>query len=431
MILLRRALSDMRRQLLRIPETETGLRQLSVPLLQTPNNDPLRWLSAQAFYPQFYWQSRDGDEQVAALGAVKNFTALTDAQDFCQAHSPYVDLRVYGLHAFSGRHSALFLPLLEWRETSGQGTLILTLGGDAPRQTELREAQAFIDGLCLALTPLLQPTDPCHIVHCPDEKGWHTLVGQALENIAAGHFEKVVLARATDLTFANPVDPGAMLAASRAVNYHCYHYFLALTRDDAFLGSSPERLWQRTGRYLKTEALAGTVPNDTDPVQAAAAAEWLRQDDKNQRENTLVVDDIVQRLQPDVVALDVSACEVVSLRNVQHLRRALQGTLRIIDDARSILSLQPTAAVAGLPREAARQFITRHEPFDREWYAGSAGYLSCRHSEFCVALRAAKVSQRTVRLYAGAGIVAGSLAESEWQEITHKAAGLRSLLTEK
>ena len=93
-----------------------------------------------------------------------------------------------------------------------------------------------------------------------------------------------------------------------------------------------------------------------------------------------------------------------------------------------LMQLQPTAAVAGIPRELAREFIQQNEPFEREWYAGSAGYLSLRQSEFCVSLRSAKISANVVRLYAGAGIVRGSDPEQEWQEIDNKAAGLRTLL---
>ena len=73
-------------------------------------------------------------------------------------------------------------------------------------------------------------------------------------------------------------------------------------------------------------------------------------------------------------------------------------------------------------------FIDHFEPFTREEYAGSAGYLSRQQTEFCVALRSARVEDKTVRLYAGAGIVEGSDPEQEWQEIENKAAGLRSLL---
>ena len=151
-------------------------------------------------------------------------------------------------------------------------------------------------------------------------------------------------------------------------------------------------------------------------------------DDKNQRENMLVVEDICQRLQSEASTLDVLPPQVVRLRKVQHLRRCIWTELGAPDDSRCLLQLQPTAAVAGLPRRSARAFIQRHEPFAREWYAGSAGYLSLAQSEFCVALRSAKVDYDTLRLYAGAGIVSGSDAQQEWQEIDNKAAGLRSLL---
>ena len=85
----------------------------------------------------------------------------------------------------------------------------------------------------------------------------------------------------------------------------------------------------------------------------------------------------------------------------------------------------------GISRRAALAFIQRHEPFSREWYAGSAGYLALAQSEFCVALRSAQVENATLRLDAGAGIVSGSDPEQEWQEIENKAAGLRSLLLTK
>lgn len=142
----------------------------------------------------------------------------------------------------------------------------------------------------------------------------------------------------------------------------------------------------------------------------------------------LVVEDICQRLQSEASTLDVLPPQVVRLRKVQHLRRCIWTELAAPDDSRCLLQLQPTAAVAGLPRRATLAFIQRHEPFSREWYAGSAGYLSLAQSEFCVALRSAKVNHDTLRLYAGAGIVSGSDAQQEWQEIDNKAAGLRSLL---
>lgn len=145
----------------------------------------------------------------------------------------------------------------------------------------------------------------------------------------------------------------------------------------------------------------------------------------------LVVDDICQRLQGGTQAIDVLPAEIVRLRKVQHLKRAIHATLAEVDDADTLQRLQPTAAVAGLPREPARQFIVQNEPFTRGWYAGSAGYLSAGRSEFAVSLRSALIEDDKIHLYAGAGIVAGSDPEEEWLEIENKAAGLRTLLEQE
>ena len=227
--------------------------------------------------------------------------------------------------------------------------------------------------------------------HWPDKTGWTQLIELATKTIAEGELDKVVLARATDLHFASPVNAAAMMAASRRLNLNCYHFYMAFDGENAFLGSSPERLWRRRDKALRTEALAGTVANHPDDKQAQRLGEWLMADDKNQRENMLVVEDICQRLQADTQTLDVLPPQVLRLRKVQHLRRCIWTALNKADDVICLHQLQPTAAVAGLPRDLARQFIARHEPFTREWYAGSAGYLSLQQSEFCVSLRSAKI----------------------------------------
>lgn len=121
--------------------------------------------------------------------------------------------------------------------------------------------------------------------------------------------------------------------------------------------------------------------------------------------------------------------EVIRLRKVQHLRRRIHARLNLASDTDCLQRLQPTAAVAGLPRNIARQFIAENEPFSRGWYAGSAGYLSLKQTEFSVTLRSAWVEDSQIHLYAGAGIVAGSDPQQEWQEINNKSAGLRTLLT--
>ena len=410
-----------------IPATP-GLRHFDVSFPLNDAFDPLAWLGAQIAYPQFYWQQRSGDEEIAALGVAESFSTLSAARQFLSDRYASPDTRICGLNAFTPGQSHLFLPRLLWLRTGGAATLRLTLSSELSLQDDARCALEFLQQL-QAIRPIT--TLSSHIVretHLPARPEWLSLVSQATDAIARGEFEKVVLARATDLQFDQRVTAIALMAASRRINHNCYHFCMMFDAQNAFMGSSPERLWRRRGKRLRTEALAGTVASHADDAQSHRLGEWLLNDDKNQRENMLVVEDICQRLQHDTQALEVLPAQIVRLRKVQHLRRCIWTELKTADDEQCLHLLQPTAAVAGLPRDPARGFILRKEPFEREWYAGSAGYLSPEQSEFCVTLRCARVSDTAVRLYAGAGIVSGSVPEEEWQEIENKAAGLRTLL---
>ncbi|MBO1503983.1 isochorismate synthase MenF [Serratia proteamaculans] len=401
-----------------------GFRQLSLPVPAPLADHLLEWLAAQAAFPQFYWRHRDGHEEAAVCGAVCQFSQPRQAQAFLREHE---GARVWGLNAFDGV-AHLFLPRLEILSRDGETQLTLNLFSASSLREDAALAGHGLEQLSLArpITPL--KAQVTQVQHQPDFAGWEIMLHDALQAIGRQRMEKVVLARSTLLTLDCPLSAPAMMDASRRVNHRCYHFMLRFDADCAFLGSSPERLYLRNGRHLQTEALAGTVANHPDRQQAQTLAQWLLQDGKNQHENLLVVDDICQRLQGGADAVDVLPPEVVRLRKVQHLRRRIEGRLNQGDDADCLQRLQPTAAVAGLPRQAAREFILQHEPFDRGWYAGSAGYLSSSRSEFCVSLRCAQLDDQGLWLYAGAGIVAGSDAAAEWQEIENKAAGLLSLL---
>ncbi len=406
-----------------------GLQVLSVSLTYTTPDQQLSWLASQAQWPQFFWQQRDDKEALAALGSVMSFTSLSEGQSFLQTPpARELALKICGLNAFDPARGALFLPRLLWQVIDNQVSLHLTLHSHHSLAEDAAEAMAFIKNLAEPQSLAWQPQELSRQQHIPDAGRWQQLIGQALNAIDNGELDKVVLARASDLYFPEPVHAASFLAASQRVNLRCYHFYMGFNESEAFIGSSPERLWRRRGLELRTEALAGTVANSPDDAEASRLGLWLMQDDKNQRENMLVVEDIRQRLTRTVNSLDILPPQVVRLRKVQHLRRCIWSTLNGADDYQCLNLLQPTAAVAGLPRQAALAFIAQNEPFTREWYAGSAGYLSLKNSEFCVALRSAAINENRVRLYAGAGIVTGSDPVLEWQEIENKAAGLRTLL---
>lgn len=87
-----------------------------------------------------------------------------------------------------------------------------------------------------------------------------------------GNFEKVVLARATDLYFNQPVNAASLMAASRALNLNCYHFCMMFDAENAFLGSTPERLWRRRGMLLRTEAWRARLPATATIARPSASA---------------------------------------------------------------------------------------------------------------------------------------------------------------
>lgn len=425
---------DLRRLLCEQVAAEPGARRIALPLVRAGAGGLLDWLAAQPVFPKFYWMHRDGSEEVAALGEVCRFEAAAQASAFVAAQA--APFRIWGGAAFAAAelpgHDGLggwfFLPRFELRQGADGAELAINLLSERSLAEDARLACAQLDRLVAGKAVAMTDVQVVGAQHRPDKAHWCRLVQESLAAIADGQFDKVVLARKTTLTLDGPLSPAQLLGASRQLNHRCFHFMLAHDAEHGCVGSSPERLFSRHGLSLHTEALAGTAPCTGDAAQDRKLAQWLLADAKNRTENALVADDICARLAGKVDAVTVCAAEVLALRKVQHLRRRIAAHLRRVDDAECLAWLHATAAVAGVPREAAREFIRAREPFSRGWYAGSVGYISRSRAEFTVAIRYAEVQRHKVHLFAGAGLVPGSDAEAEWQEIGRKAAGLRTLL---
>ncbi len=385
--------------------------------------DALAWLSQQPIFPQFYWQGRDDSRQSVALGQHRVFSQAKEAEAFLTPQT-----RVWGGQGFnvnSPLSGFFFLPLFELRQSDDDNIWFL--------QVDCQNKEATL-ALLMALLfdiPAVAPIDASVLSqsHTPEFPAWCNLIDRALTAIDQTQLQKIVLARRSRLILSQPVSPCQLLSASREKNGDCFHFMMALDNEHCFLGSSPERLFWRDDQAMKTEALAGTVGRSTDSLEDTKWANWLLNDKKNRHENQLVVDDIVSRLFNDCSTLTVKETpEILRLRQVQHLKRPISGQLKAdITNAHLLQRLQPTAAIAGLPRQSAMQFLAENEPFQRGWYSGAIGKMSLHDSEFCVALRSALWVDDHWHVFAGAGIVPGSEAQSEWQEINRKIATLCSL----
>ncbi|MFA6960206.1 MAG: isochorismate synthase [Opitutaceae bacterium] len=260
---------------------------------------------------------------------------------------------------------------------------------------------------------------------------YRAAVGGGLAAIAEGSVKKIVLARAQDMHADAPLHPLRLLNGLRERFPECYSFSVANGRGQSFIGASPERLVRVSKGMLETEALAGSSRRGIGASEDAALGAGLLGSEKDLREHRHVLDSIVRRLEPLGITPQFPAEPVLrKLANVQHLHTpvtaALPTGIHLLD---ALACLHPTPAVGGTPRDEAVARIRGLEGFPRGLYAGAIGWMNARGGgEFLVGIRSALVEGNTARVYAGAGIVAGSDPEREYVETELKFRAMREAL---
>jgi menaquinone-specific isochorismate synthase len=263
------------------------------------------------------------------------------------------------------------------------------------------------------------------------DDAWLEAVATALRDIDAGSYEKVVLARDLNLWSRGPFDVAQVLRDLTHRFPSCSTFLV-----DHLVGASPELLIRRAGGTASSRVLAGTAARSDDPAQDQALGDALLSSDKDLREHELAVRSVVEALE-SLCDLDVPDRPwLVRLDNVQHLGSDIGATIRSASaatgagDVLDLLErLHPTAAVGGSPRAPALAAIRRYEGMERGRYAGPVGWCTPEgEGEFAIALRCAEVRGTRARLFAGAGVVAGSLPEAELTETWLKLQAMTGVL---
>ena len=251
--------------------------------------------------------------------------------------------------------------------------------------------------------------------------GYRAAVERAIELVERGDLTKLVLAVRQQLELDGPLNPLAVLTNLRRSQPGSCRFLWQQQGGDALLGASPERLLTLRQGLLRSDALAGTAPlGDT-------ATELLRST-KDRHEHELVVETITAVLQR----------AGLTPRRPRHPRLARHGSLvhlhtpitarldpALLSRAHQPLALaevlHPTPAVAGLPRREAIAWLRSLEPFERGHYAAPIGWIDSEgDADLRVAIRSGTLRGQRLELTAGAGLVRGSRAEKELQEVALK-----------
>ncbi len=262
-----------------------------------------------------------------------------------------------------------------------------------------------------------------------DAEGWMGIVAEAVTRIADDRLDKVVLARDLVARFDEPLDVRAPLQRLADDYPGCWTFHV-----DGFFGSTPEMLVRLERGLVTSRVLAGTIRRTGDDTHDLALAASLARSSKDLEEHEYAVRSVADALLPYCTSTNVpEAPFVLHLPNVMHLATDVTGVVAGDTSALMLASaLHPSAAVGGTPRDAAVELISEIEGLDRGRYAGPVGWIGASgDGEFGIALRSAQVAQdeRSVRLFAGCGIVADSVPAEELAESSAKLIPIRDALS--
>lgn len=386
----------------------------------------LAFLKAQHnIFPAIYWEDKLKLQTVVCFGAIDDVEAIPEVRG---------EARYYGGLAFQqqGEQWPSFpairfvRPVFEFVKEDNKLTVTCHFDGRFSINNTLELVQQLKSPVALENTraTILSRND------LPNKKQWADLVDLSIEYKAL--LPKVVLSRQTELICEEPVDHCDLLEQWQQANPTSFHFSFQFCQDSVFIGCSPERLFSRDGAQLQTEALAGTVNRGRNAREDELLLQSLLIDKKIDRENYLVQEFIIANLMRLKAQVTCDEPRVTQLHNVQHLCVPIHAQLTTqTTDAELLYKLHPTPAVGGCPKLPALQFVNDNEPYLRGWYAGAVGYISEQKSDFSVSIRSALIKQNSIKLFAGAGIVTGSIAEQEWQELDNKIFTILDIITQQ
>ncbi len=256
---------------------------------------------------------------------------------------------------------------------------------------------------------------------------YQRMVERAREYILAGDIFQVVLSQRFHTSTELPAH--SIYRALRHINPSPYLFFLKLG-DLIQIGSSPEILVRKEGDRVDLRPIAGTRPRGRTEAEDSRLETELLADPKERAEHLMLVDlgrnDVGRIARPG----SVEVRDLLVIERYSHVMHIVSGVHGIIDENKDMFDVVeacfPAGTVSGAPKIRAMEIIDELEPDRRGPYAGSVGYFGFSgNMDFCITIRTFVMHRNDLWIQAGAGIVADSVPQREFEETVNKSMGLR------
>ncbi|MGL5082842.1 MAG: isochorismate synthase [Microcoleaceae cyanobacterium] len=350
---------------------------------------------------------------------------------YCNAYSSLTDEQCSHFPVGNFSPASLFLPALQILKQGEDYFLTLNLALNPQLDIETTALQLwdkinqirFMTREAFVLTQHRKLSENLTRLSPQQGESFQGAVRSALGLIGSKTLDKIVLAQAIDVQGPQPFNLTHSLANLRLLYPDCCIFSTSNGQGQTFIGASPERLVAVHNQELITDALAGSAPRGRTATEDTRFVNQLLCSEKDRWEHQVVVDFITQSLRE--LGLDPQRSPhpcLMQLSNIQHLWTPIKAHLsRDIHLLEILAKLHPTPAAAGNSREIAQIQIRRYESFNRLLYAAPIGWINADgNGEFIVGIRSALIQGNCARLFAGAGIVAGSEPAKEFAEIQLK-----------
>ena len=252
------------------------------------------------------------------------------------------------------------------------------------------------------------------------------IVRRTKEYIVEGDIIQAVLSQRFSAPL--PADPLTLYRALRLINPSPYTFFLKF-RDRLLVGSSPEVMVRLTGDRAELRPIAGTRPRGKTEQEDRELADGLLADEKERAEHVMLVDLGRNDLGRVAVAGSVQVRDFMVIErysHVMHIVSNVDAALESDKDAFDLIRATfPAGTLSGAPKVRAMEIIHELEPQSRGAYGGAVGYIGYDgNMDLAITIRTMEIHGDRVAVQAGAGIVADSVPECEYEETVHKAKGM-------
>lgn len=383
----------------------------------------------------FFWKNKEQSSWQAAWG-------MTQALSLAELLSEDLDpaITVFGGFPFVAAPTPAsewqefsaekwFVPKFLWRQFGEEAELeVFQLASaasndDAWQRKVIAEAWDFVRQLEQAST-VNASSLPAYVERhdFPGRARWRDMIENAQHCMTDNRFAKVVLSRRASLTFHQDLRSADLLHSLLSLQEESFVFACQSPSGRCFMGRSPERLLAWNGDQFQLDAIAGTRGRSPSFPGDQAFADDLQQSPKEQNEHQLVGRAITNMLRLEGIPFEqIDEQKIIRLQHVQHMRSRFKGVMPEGRRSAELLPLlHPTPAVGGFPLAPSLDFLLSEEGYQRGWFSGGIGVFQGSQGDIAIGIRSALLDGSKLYIYAGAGIVPGSLADAEWQEIEVK-----------